>query len=192
MGSHELHVEEVSVTFELAVIHDLQFRLRRWRRAPELGNDWARGVPNTWLANLIADWDQFDVDALQVQLDAISHYRVQIEDQDLHFVRVVGSGLRPLPLLLTHGWPGSFLEYLKLIPLLADPEAHGAGPTDSFTLIVPSLPGFGFSGPPPHEGRTAGEVAGILHRLMTDGLGYERYAAHGSDLGAGVTQLARA
>jgi pimeloyl-ACP methyl ester carboxylesterase len=136
---------------------------------------------------LLNDWHQFDVDALQGQLNMLTHYRAQVEDQQVHVVRVVGAGPRPLPLLLTHGWPGSFLEYRKLIPLLTEPRVPGADPNDTFTLIIPSLPGFGFSGPPPESGRTARNVAGIWHRLMTDGFGYERYAAHGGDLGAGVT-----
>jgi pimeloyl-ACP methyl ester carboxylesterase len=92
-----------------------------------------------------------------------------------------------MPLLLTHGWPGSFCEYLDLLPLLTDPQAHGGDPGDAFTVVVPSLPGFGFSAPPPPGGLTHGAVAALWHRLMADGLGYPRYAAHGSDLGAGVT-----
>jgi pimeloyl-ACP methyl ester carboxylesterase len=90
-------------------------------------------------------------------------------------------------LLLTHGWPGSFLEYVPVLGLLSDPGAHGADPADAFTLIIPSLPGYGFSGPPPPTGLTGREVARLWHLLMTEGLGYERYVAHGSDLGAGVT-----
>jgi len=182
-----LRVEEVSVSFEPETLQDLRRRLSAWRRSPDLGQDWERGMPNTWLTDLLDDWHQFNVDALQRRLDDLIHYRAQVGDQQVHVVRVVGSGPRPMPLLLTHGWPGSFLEYLKLIPLLTDPAAHGANPNDAFTLIIPSLPGFGFSGPPPDSGRTARNVAGIWHRLMTDGFGYERYAAHGSDLGAGVT-----
>jgi pimeloyl-ACP methyl ester carboxylesterase len=187
MNGNTLRVEEVPVGFEPGTIEDLRLRLSRWRRAPDLGGGWERGTPTTWMADLLDDWLQFDVDALQGRLDALTHYQAQVEDQHVHVVRVVGSGPRPLPLLLTHGWPGSFLEYLKLIPLLIDPEAHAADPIDTFTLIIPSLPGFGFSGPPPHQGRTARNVASIWHRLMADGFGYQRYAAHGSDLGAGVT-----
>jgi pimeloyl-ACP methyl ester carboxylesterase len=187
VNGNELRVEEVPVDLDLGAIEDLQQRLSRWQRARDLGHDWERGTPTTWIAELLNDWHKFDVEVLQGRLDALTHYRAEIEDQHVHVVRVVGSGPRPLPLLLTHGWPGSFLEYLKLIPLLTDPEAHGADPIDTFTLIIPSLPGFGFSGPPPKSGRTARNVASIWHRLMTEGFEYERYAAHGSDLGAGVT-----
>ena len=94
---------------------------------------------------------------------------------------------------MTHGWPGSFCEYLDIMPLLTDPGAHGGDPGDTFTVVAPSLPGFGFSGPVPAGGLTADAVAGLWHRLMGEGLGYRRYVAHGSDLGAGVTaRLARA
>jgi pimeloyl-ACP methyl ester carboxylesterase len=96
-------------------------------------------------------------------------------------------GRNQCPLVLTHGWPGSFLEYLKVLPLLCDPGAHGADPADAFTVIVPSLPGYGFSGPPPPSGFTGRQVAALWHALMASGLGYEHYVAHGSDLGAGVT-----
>jgi pimeloyl-ACP methyl ester carboxylesterase len=105
----------------------------------------------------------------------------------LHFVHAPGRGPDPLPLLLTHGWPGSFLEYVNVLPQLCDPGAHGADPADAFTVIVPSLPGFGFSGPPPPTGLTARQVARLWHALVTAGLGHDRYVAHGSDLGAGVT-----
>jgi pimeloyl-ACP methyl ester carboxylesterase len=192
MDGDELRIKEVPVGFEIGKIQDLRLRLSHWRRAADLGQGWERGTPNTWLAELLDDWRQFDVEALQFRLDALTHYRAQVGDQHLHVVKVNGSGSRPLPLLLTHGWPGSFLEYLRLIPLLTEPEAHGANPTDAFTLIIPSLPGFGFSASPPFQGRTARDVASIWHRLMADGFGFERYAAHGSDLGAGVTSwLAR-
>jgi pimeloyl-ACP methyl ester carboxylesterase len=187
MDGTALRIEEVPVGFEQPTIQDLRLRLRRWRRAQELGPGWERGTPVGWIAELLDDWRQFDVEALQGRLDALTHYRAQIGDQQLHVVRVNDSGLNPMPLLLTHGWPGSFLKYSKLIPLLAEPEAHGGDPTDAFTLIIPSLPGFGFSGPPPHQGRTARDVASIWHRLMADCFGYGRYVAHGSDLGAGVT-----
>jgi pimeloyl-ACP methyl ester carboxylesterase len=125
MEGNALRVEEVPVGFEPEAVQDLRQRLSCWRRAPDLGRNWERGTPTAWIADLLNDWQHFDVDALQGRLDALTHYRAQIEDQHVHVVRVVGSGPRPLPLLLTHGWPGSFLEYQKLIPLLTEPEVHG-------------------------------------------------------------------
>jgi pimeloyl-ACP methyl ester carboxylesterase len=111
----------------------------------------------------------------------------------VHLVHAPGTGPDPLPLLLTHGWPSSFLEYLDLLELLTDPGRHGGLAADAFTVVAPSLPGFGFSGPPPGGGLTHGQVAELWYEIMTGTLGYRRFVAHGSDLGAGVTaRLARA
>jgi pimeloyl-ACP methyl ester carboxylesterase len=151
------------------------------------GESWERGIPGGWLARLISDWRAFDVAGMQAELDGLPQLRAVVDGTELHAVRVAGRGPEPLPLLLTHGWPGSFLEYSALLGPLTDPAAHGADPADAFTVIVPSLPGYGFSGPPPPGGFAPTESAGLLHRLMRDGLGYERYVAHGGDLGAGVT-----
>src|SRR5262249_662516 len=104
----------------------------------------------------------------------------------LHLVHEPGRGPAPLPLLLTHGWPGSFCEYLDIMPLLTDPGAHGGDPGDAFTVVAASLPGFGFSGPPPAGGLTADAGAGLWHRLMTEGLGYPPCTAPGGDPGARV------
>jgi pimeloyl-ACP methyl ester carboxylesterase len=168
-------------------VRDLQARLAATRRGSDLGAGWERGVSSEWLHALLEDWRSFDTDAVQRLLDKLRQQRAEIGRQTLHLVHLKGRGRDPLPLLLTHGWPGSFLEYLRLIPLLADPGSHGADPADAFTVIIPSLPGYGFSGPPPPDGVTGRDVARLWHELMTDGLGFERYVAHGSDLGAGVT-----
>jgi pimeloyl-ACP methyl ester carboxylesterase len=150
-------------------------------------------VPGHWLAELLADWRSFDTARFEARVNRMIHLQASLTGQLVHLVHVPGRGPDPMPLLLTHGWPGSFCEYLDLLPLLTDPAAHGGDPADAFTAVVPSLPGFGFSAAAPPGGLTAGAVAGLWHRLMADGLGYPRYAAHGSDLGAGVTAfLARA
>jgi pimeloyl-ACP methyl ester carboxylesterase len=166
---------------------ELSGRLEGYRRSSDLGAGWERGVPAAWLEGLLEDWRVFDTDALQLRLDALPQQRAEVAGQVLHLVHIEGRGPRPLPLLLTHGWPGSFLEYLPILPLLSDPGAHGADPADAFTVIVPSLPGYAFSGPPPPTGMTGRQVARLWHELMTRGLGYDRFVAHGSDLGAGVT-----
>jgi pimeloyl-ACP methyl ester carboxylesterase len=168
-------------------LDDLRERLNRTRLPPDLGPGWARGMPGRWLRGLLEDWRTFDAGALQRRLDNLRQLRADLDGQTLHLVQAPGVGPDPLPLLLTHGWPGSFLEYLAVLPLLCDPGAHGGDPTDAFTVIVPSLPGFGFSTAPPPTGLTARQVARLWHALMTAGLGYDRYVAHGSDLGAGVT-----
>jgi pimeloyl-ACP methyl ester carboxylesterase len=166
---------------------ELSGRLEGYRRSTDLGAGWERGMPVDWLEALLEDWRVFDTDALQLRLDALPQQRGQIAGRELHLVHLEGRGPDPLPLLLTHGWPGSFLEYLPVLPLLSDPGAHGADPADAFTVIVPSLPGYAFSGPPPPTGMTGRQVARLWHELMTKGLGYDRFVAHGSDLGAGVT-----
>ncbi|GAA0413113.1 epoxide hydrolase [Microbispora corallina] len=105
----------------------------------------------------------------------------------MHFVHERGRGPSPLPLVLTHGWPSSFVEYLDLVPMLADPAAHGADAADAFDVVVPSLPGYGFSDRPAGPGLLNTEVADLWCRLMTEGLGYDRFGACGTDIGAGVT-----
>src|SRR3954454_23027242 len=165
----------------------LRDRLAETRLAPDRGSGWEQGVPNEWLRDLLEDWRNFDTGALQLRLDGLPQFRAEVHGQGLHVVHVEGQGPNPLPLILTHGWPGSFLEYLELIPMLSDPGGHGADPADAFTVVGPSLPGYGFSDPPPPTGLIGREVARLWHTLMTAGLGYDRYVAHGSDLGAGVT-----
>ena len=168
-------------------LEELASRLSRTRLPNGLGLGWEQGVPSGWLHDLLGDWQRFAPGALQRQLDGLRQLRAEVDGQALHVVVAQGHGPEPMPLLLTHGWPGSFLEYLKVLPLLSDPGAHGADPADAFTVIVPSLPGYGFSGPPPPTGFTGRQVAALWHALIASGLGYKRYVAHGSDLGAGVT-----
>ena len=180
--------------FDPAEVEDLRQRLVATRlRLPE-ETGWERGTPSSWLLQLVEDWQKFDAEAFAAELLHLEHRMVVAGGRPLlHLVVSEGQGPRPLPLVLTHGWPGSFLEYLDLLPLLTDPAASGADAADSFTVVVPSLPGYGFSAAPPPGGFSADEIARLWHRLMHDGLGFERYVAHGSDLGASVTaRLARA
>jgi pimeloyl-ACP methyl ester carboxylesterase len=180
-------VVEKRVVLDGAGIRRLRERLADTRLSPSSEDGWERGVPQIWLQHLLEDWRAFDFGALQDRLDDLVHLRAEVNGQSLHLVHVTGAGPDPEPLLLTHGWPGSFLEHAPVFSALSDPGAHGEGAARAFTLVVPSLPGFGFSGPPPADGLTGRAVAELWHRLMTKGLGYDRYLAHGSDLGAGVT-----
>jgi pimeloyl-ACP methyl ester carboxylesterase len=177
---------------DAVALQDLRQRLAR-SRVPSTDTDgWERGVPERWLAQLIADWQAFDTGAFQSLLDEFSHMRAHVGGLEVHVLYQAGAGPSPLPVMLTHGWPGSFCEFLRLIPLLSDPASHGGDAADAFTVVVPSLPGFGFSGPPPPGGLTARAVADVWNQIMVDGFGYHQYVAHGSDLGAGVTaRLAR-
>lgn len=158
-------------------VGELPERLARVRLPDATRPDWDQGVPADWLRDLLADWRRFDVDGLQDRLDALTHVKAEVDGLLVHALIAPGKHPDAPPLLLTHGWPSSFLEYLLVLPML----------TDAFTVIAPSLPGFGFSGPPSAGGLTGRKVAGLWHRLMTDGLGHPRFVAHGSDLGAGVT-----
>lgn len=176
-----------------AALADLARRLETARLPVADDGSWERGVPSGWLADIIAGWRAFDPQRLQARLDCLTHLRIEVGGVAVHLVHAPGTGPDPLPLLLTHGWPSSFLEYLELLPLLTSPAGHGGSAADAFTVVAPSLPGFGFSGPPPPGGLTHGQVAELWYELMTGALGYRRFAAHGSDLGAGVTaRLARA
>src|SRR3954467_11684559 len=185
-GPSRVRVTEQRFVLADQALQELRERLAATRVGPDQGSGWERGVPTTWLRDLLGDWRNFDMDALQLRLDGLRQLRAEVRGQGLHVVHAEGKGPNPLPLLLTHGWPGSFLEYLELIPLLSAPGTHGADPADAFTVVVPSLPGYGFSDPPPPAGLIGRDVARLWHALMT-ALGYDRYVAHGSDLGAGVT-----
>lgn len=183
--------------FTLAIpevaVDDLRQRLARtrWPDEPPLP-PWSTGTSVDYLRDLV-DWWQRDYDWRRTErgLNAFDQYRVRIDDVDLHFLKVAGKGLpggpEPMPLLLSHGWPGSVLEFVKLIPLLTDPAAHGADPADAFTVVAPSLPGYtlSFRAGQPRYGLA--EMSAILHRLMTDRLGYRRYAAQGGDWGSFIT-----
>lgn len=187
MGPEPVRVVNEGVSLDRGALHELRHRLAQ-ARVPALGlHTWEQGVPRTWLRELLDDWRTFDTAGLQGRLDQLSHLRAEVDGRSLHVVQASGRGRNSVPLLLTHGWPGSFLEHSAVLPLLTDPAAHHGDPDQAFTVVVPSLPGFGFSGPPPTHGMTSRAVAGVWHRLMTEGLGYDRYVAHGSDLGAGVT-----
>jgi pimeloyl-ACP methyl ester carboxylesterase len=186
-------IGEFEPALDGGALEDLRERLDRWRGAASAAEGWSRGVPGRWLAQLLADWRSFDTAAFQARLDRLDHSLVELGGQRIHFVSAPGRGDHSLPLLLTHGWPGSVCEYLAVLDLLSDPVASGGDAADSFTVVAPSLPGFAFSSPPPPEGLSASAIAELWNRLMTEVLGHHRYAAHGSDLGAGVTaRLARA
>ena len=149
MASSPAHTEPFRAVLDGAALDDLARRLRTTRMPADTDDTWERGTPGGWLAELIADWQAFDPLTLQARLDQLTHLRVETEGVAVHVVHAPGTGPDPLPLLLTHGWPSSFLEYLELLPLLTDPAGHGGAAADAFSVVAPSLPGFGFSGPPP-------------------------------------------
>jgi pimeloyl-ACP methyl ester carboxylesterase len=170
-----------------ATLDDLRDRLARTRWPDEVEDaGWEYGANLAYMRALVEHWrTSFDWREQERTMNALPHFRAEVDGLGLHFIHLRGRGPAPMPLLITHGWPSSFVEMLALIPLLADPGAHGGDPVDAFDVIVPSIPGFGFSDRP-GRGMTRSRVAGLLARLM-EGLGYARYAAHGNDIGAVIT-----
>jgi len=155
-------------------------------------NDWRYGANWDYMKELAAYWTKgFDWRKTEAKLNRYPQFTARVEDFDIHFYHVRGRGPQPIPLLLTHGWPGSVVEFQDAIGPLTDPERFGGSAADAFDVIVPSLPGFGFSSKP--KGKPIGPVstARLWHKLMTQVLGYGRYGAQGGDWGAFVTiQLA--
>ncbi|GAB3331018.1 epoxide hydrolase [Larkinella ripae] len=171
-------------------LDDLQQRLAATRWPDEVADSgWDFGTNEAYLKELVAYWQaQFDWRQQEAALNRFAHFRTEIDGYGLHFIHERGQGERPLPLLLSHGWPDSFYRFYKLIPLLTDPESHGGRAEDAFDVVVPSLPGFGFSDRITQKGADAPWTAGVLHQLMTKVLGYHRFAAHGGDVGSGITE----
>lgn len=149
--------------------------------------DWSFGVPRTYLETLVDHWRaSFSWRRVEERLNTYPQYRVKLDGQTVHFIHLRSPEPDSLPLLLTHGWPSSILEFLDLGERLATPAHLGGGNNDAFDVVIPSLPGFGFSTGPVSQGATL-RVHRLWHRLMTDVLGYPRYGAHGGDIGASVT-----
>lgn len=168
---------------------DLKLRLERTRWPDEVDNaDWRYGANLGFMQALTDHWrDRFDWRAQETRLNAYPQFRAEIDGVGIHFVHLKGRGPNPLPIVLTHGWPSSFAELLPLAERLADPASHGGDAADAFDVVVPSMPGYGFSDRPTKPGMTADVVAGLWVKLMTEVLGYERFVAHGGDIGARVT-----
>ena len=148
------------------------------------GDPWAYGTSVDALRGLVEYWrGAFDWRAQEARLDAFPQFRIARPDYDLHFLHVPGNGPTPMSLLLMHGWPGSVFEFMDFIPRLTDPACFGGDPADAFTVVAPSLPGFGLSFRPGQMRFGIEEIADILVALMTETLGYERFAAQGGDWG---------
>lgn len=172
------------------MLDDLKYRLDHIRWPEQVDNDgWERGTELSYLKSLVSYWkDHYDWRAKESELNRFSQYCCHIDGIDVHFVHERGKGSNPLPIILTHGWPDSYLRYEKIIPLLTDPASCGGNPEDSFDVIVPSLPGFGFSSHPAHSGVNNFLVSEMWAKLMTQHLGYKKFAAAGGDIGSGVTR----
>lgn len=172
------------------IIADLNARLSSTRWPDSLHEpDWQLGTDITYLQAITDYWQNtFDWQKQQDKLNELPHFMTEIDGVNIHFIHQKGKGFKPLPLLLCHGWPDSFLRFQKLIPLLTDPAANGGDSNDVFDVIIPSLPGFGFSDKPIEKKSFIAWTAGLLHRLVTETLGYSFYAAHGGDVGSGMVE----
>jgi pimeloyl-ACP methyl ester carboxylesterase len=179
--------------FEIGLDSDtltnLRTRLRQTRWPLQVGEDsWEYGVPQAWLKDIVGYWaSEWDWQAEASAMNRFDHYRADIDGLPVHFLHAPGKGPNPTPLILTHGWPWTFWDFKDVIEPLTDPAAHGGDPADAFEVIVPSLPGFGFSSPMPRAGVNLAVIADAWVTLMQDVCGFDRFAAHGGDWGALVT-----
>jgi pimeloyl-ACP methyl ester carboxylesterase len=169
------------------VLSDLKTRLARVRWPDAIpGGDWKYGAEVEYLQSLVGYWrDQYDWRRHEAVINGFRQFRLRVRDLDIHYIHEQGKGPAPMPLLISHGWPGSIYEFHKLIPLLTDPAAHGGDARDAFTVIAPSLPGYTFSHVPGRRFALE-QIADYFAELMTL-LGYPRFAAQGGDWGAFVT-----
>ena len=171
------------------VLADLRQRLERarWPDEPPL-EPWSTGTSVEYLQRLVEYWRTgFDWRAQEARLNALRQFKVPLAGIDLHFIHEEGKGPSPMPLLLSHGWPGSVVEFLRLIPMLTDPASHGGDARDAFTVIAPSLPGYTLSFRPGQRRFAVEEIAEVFAELMTGVLGYRRFGAQGGDWGSFVT-----
>ncbi|HTS81960.1 MAG TPA: epoxide hydrolase [Myxococcaceae bacterium] len=186
-------VEPFRANVSEQVLADLRERLAatRWPEAVS-GVGWSEGVDQAWLRRVVMHWEtRFDWRVQEARLNAFPQFLVRVGGTGVHCIHARGRGPRPVPLVITHGWPGSVFEMLRLVPMLTDPAAHGGATEDSFDVVVPSIPGYGFSDRPTSPGMSNAAVAELWIGMM-EALGYPRFAAQGGDWGAGIsTWIAR-
>ena len=182
-----MDVQPFTVEVAQETLNDLYDRLGRTRWPDEVeGAGWAYGANLQYMQELVDYWrTSFDWREQEGFINGFPNYRATVEGVGIHFVHEGGKGPNPLPIIITHGWPSSFYEMLNLVPLLTDPAKYGGDETDSFDVVVPAIPGYGFSDRPRRQGFNYRQVADIWVSLM-EGLGYPRFAAHSYDVGATI------
>lgn len=178
--------------FKVAVSDEMLADVRRrienypWHEMPDDGG-WGYGANLDYMKELCAYWlNEFDWRKQEAAINSFSHFMAPVDGIDMHFLYEKGSGPNPTPLLISHGWPGSIVEFLEIVEPLAHPERFGGDIADAFDVIAPSLPGFGYSGRPPRPYGPR-RMAGVLNGLMTDVLGYRNYLAQGGDWGGAIS-----
>src|SRR5947209_979299 len=177
--------QEMRIAVEDEVLEDLRVRLERTRLARDYANaDWRVGVEGTYLGQVLDHWrDSYDWRHHEALMNRLPHFRVDIDGIPIHYVKVAGRGPAPVPIILTHGWPMTFWDYKEVVGPLSDPETFGGDAADSFDVVIPDMPGFAFSSPLTTGGLGVVGTADLWWKLMTKVLGYERFGAHGADLG---------
>jgi pimeloyl-ACP methyl ester carboxylesterase len=187
-----MHMQPFTIDIPQSTLDDVQRRLAQTRWPDEAeGVGWAYGTNRGYLKELVDYWQRsYDWRAQEARLNQLAHFHADIDGSRIHFIHMRGKGPNPTPLLLIHGWPDSFYRFHKIIPQLSDPASFGGNSEDSFDVIVPSLPGFGFSDRPNFPGGMKSlRSAELLSKLMHEVLGYQRYAVAGGDIGSRVTRL---
>jgi pimeloyl-ACP methyl ester carboxylesterase len=181
-------IEKFTIKVPDTVLADLKRRLDNARWPDELENvGWEYGSSLEYMKSLADYWrNGYEWRRQEATLNDLPQYRVAMDGFGLHFVHVRSKHPKSLPIIITHGWPGSFVEMVKLIPLLTDPETHGGSSEDAFDVVVPSLPGYGFSDRPTERGMNPSKIAVLWAKLMAE-LGYERFAAQGGDWGSTIS-----
>ena len=182
----EMHPYVIAVSDE--VLNDLSDRLRRTRWPErELVEDWSQGIPLSYVKELCDYWaNSYDWRAREAALNRFDHFTSSIDDCEIHYIHQRSPHEDAVPLLLSHGWPGSIVEFHKVIEPLTNPTAFGGQAEDAFHVICPSLPGYGLSGKPPESGWGVEKIADVFTELVT-GLGYDRFGAQGGDWGSAIT-----
>ncbi len=173
-----------------SVLTDLKKCLKQTRWPDEVeGAGWEYGTNLAYMKELADYWQtKYDWREQEAALNTFAHFKADIDGTNIHFIHERGKGPNPTPLFLLHGWPDSFYRFYKIIPMLTDPEKYGGKAEDSFDVIIPSIPGFGFSDKPTIRGFTHENSAELFFKLMTQALGYEKFAAHGGDTGSPIVQ----
>ncbi len=178
-----MEIEKFRIDVPQAVLDDLAARLDSTLWPDEIpGAQWDYGTDLAYLRRLVEYWR-----AQERTLNEFDHFRTPIDSYGVHYIHARGKGSAPFPLIISHGWPGSVVEMLKIIPMLTDPASHGGDAGDSFDVVVPSLPGYGFSDKPAERGVSNTRIAGMWHTLMKEVLGYQRFGAQGGDWGGMIS-----
>ena len=182
-------VQPYKIEIPDSVLDDLKSRLERTRWPDELpGTGWDYGSNLDYVKELVEYWrTKFDWHAQEKLINSFSHFKSEVDGLNIHFIHEKGKGPNPMPLVITHGWPGTFFEMYKVIPMLSDPASHGGDPADAFDVVAPSMPGYGFSDATEKRGLSVLSIGDLWAKLMSENLGYQRFAAQGGDWGARVT-----